>query len=116
MSLRPRDLFAETFRMARTALFANRLRSLLALLGIVIGVVYTLKTTAKVFFPDRAAAADAHHDDHELEPISVPERLGAALLIFCTVLIGLHPRLLLDVIVPSFSSPLFDGLRKAVAQ
>jgi hypothetical protein len=45
-------------------------------------------------------------------PITVPERLGAALLIFCTVIIGLHPRLLLDIIVPSFKSPLFDGLRK----
>ena len=36
-----------------------------------------------------------------------------ALLIFCTVIIGVHPRLLLDIIVPSFKSPLFDGLRKA---
>ena len=31
-------LFAETFRIARQALAANRMRSLLALLGIVIGV------------------------------------------------------------------------------
>jgi hypothetical protein len=29
------------------------------------------------------------------------------------LLIGLYPRLLLDLIVPSFTSPLFDGLRKA---
>lgn len=86
--------------------------AILAGVGIVVGVVYTLRTTAKVFFPDQPAAHDPHHDDHEPEPISVPERLGAALLIFCTVLIGLHPRLLLDLIVPSFKSPLFDGLRK----
>lgn len=88
--------------------------AILAGVGIVVGVVYTLKTTAQVFFPDKAAAeSHAHgHDDHELEPITVQERLGAALLIFCTVLIGLHPRLLLDLIVPSFKSPLFDGLRK----
>ena len=88
--------------------------AVLAGVGIVVGVVYTLKTTAKVFFPDRAAATEAHPDDHELEPISVQERLGAALLILCTVIIGLHPRLLLDLIVPSFKSPLFDGLRKVV--
>jgi len=33
-------------------------------------------------------------------------------LIVTTVLIGLYPKLLLDWIVPSFASPLFDGLRK----
>ncbi len=86
--------------------------ALLAGVGIVIGVVYTLKTTAQVFFSDKPASAEAHDHDHPLDPISVPERLGAALLIFCTVVIGLHPRLLLDLIVPSFKSPLFDGLRK----
>ena len=88
--------------------------AVLAGVGIVVGVVYTLKTTAKVFFPDKAGAEVPDHGDHELEPISVQERLGAALLIFCTVLIGLQPRLLLDLIVPSFQSPLFAGLRKAV--
>lgn len=87
--------------------------AIIAGVGIVIGVVYTLKTTAKVFFPDKTDAAEAHNEHaHELEPISVQERLGAALLILCTLVIGLHPRLLLDLIVPSFQSPLFDGLRK----
>jgi NADH-quinone oxidoreductase subunit M len=88
--------------------------AIIAGVGIVVGVVYTLKTTAKVFFPDKAATESHDHHAHELEPISVPERLGAALLILCTVVVGLHPRLLLDLIVPSFQSPLFDGLRKAV--
>ena len=86
--------------------------ALLAGVGIVIGVVYTLKTTATVFFSDKPAPAEPHDLDHPLEPITVPERLGAALLIFCTVVVGLHPRLLLDIIVPSFKSPLFKGLRE----
>jgi NADH-quinone oxidoreductase subunit M len=34
------------------------------------------------------------------------------LLIGTSLLIGLYPRILLDVIVPSLQSPLFDGLRK----
>ena len=51
-----------------------------------------------------------------MEPISIPERIGAVLLIGASLLIGLYPRLLLDVIVPSFNSPLFDGLRKAGLQ
>jgi NADH-quinone oxidoreductase subunit M len=47
-----------------------------------------------------------------LPPISVPEKIGAVILISVTVLIGLYPRLLLDLITPSFDSPLFEGLRK----
>ena len=46
-----------------------------------------------------------------MKPISVPERLGAVLLIVASLVIGLYPRLLLDVIVPSFESSLFDWLR-----
>lgn len=87
--------------------------AVIAGVGIIVGVVYTLKTTAQVFLSDKPAPAEAHDHGHPLEPITVPERLGAALLIFCTVLVGLYPRLLLDLIVPSFKSPLFDGLRKA---
>jgi NADH-quinone oxidoreductase subunit M len=52
--------------------------------------------------------------EHRLEPISVPERIGAALLIATTLVIGLYPRLLLDLIVPALNSPLFEAMRKAV--
>jgi NADH-quinone oxidoreductase subunit M len=45
-----------------------------------------------------------------VEPITVPERLGAVLLIGTSLLIGLYPRLLLDLIVPSLKSGLFDGV------
>jgi len=34
------------------------------------------------------------------------------MLIAVTVVVGLYPRVLLDVIVPAFGSPLFDALRK----
>jgi NADH-quinone oxidoreductase subunit M len=59
----------------------------------------------------------AGKDQHEipspaLEPITVPERIGAAILIGTTLLIGLYPRLLLDVIVPALNSPLFEAVRK----
>jgi hypothetical protein len=46
-----------------------------------------------------------------LPPISTPERLGAVLLIGIALLIGLWPRLLLDLIGPSFGLPYFDWLR-----
>ena len=85
-------------------------------LGILIGVAYTLRALQQAFFADHepSAAVLTFGNPHpHLEPISVPERFGAALLIATSLLIGLYPRLLLDLIVPSFNSSLFDGLRKA---
>jgi len=49
-----------------------------------------------------------------LEPITIPERIGAVMLIAATLLIGLYPRLLLDLIVPALQSPLFDQLRHSL--
>jgi NADH-quinone oxidoreductase subunit M len=51
-----------------------------------------------------------------MDAISIPERIGAVMLIGVSLAIGLYPRLLLDVIIPSFNSPLFDGLRRVGLQ
>ncbi|TAL06894.1 MAG: NADH-quinone oxidoreductase subunit M, partial [Verrucomicrobia bacterium] len=98
--------------------------------GILIGVAYTLRAVQKAFFGDvekpltptlspsdveRETATPAEHH-HEMDAISVPERLGAVMLIGVALVVGLYPRLLLDVIVPSFNSSLFDGLRKVGLQ
>jgi NADH-quinone oxidoreductase subunit M len=93
--------------------------------GAVIGVAYTLRVVQKAFFGEggngqqRAESEFGVPGEHAgpeagapMEPISVPERIGAVLLIATSLLIGLYPRLLLDVIVPSFNSPLFYWLRK----
>ncbi len=76
--------------------------------GIVVGVAYILRALQQAFFSDQAPATQPP----AMEPISVPERIGATVLIATTLLIGLYPRLLLDLIIPSFSSPLFDWLAK----
>ncbi len=60
---------------------------------------------------DTARAAD-ENSPPTLEPISIPERLGAMLLIGASLLVGLYPRLLLDLILQSFALPLFEGLPK----
>ncbi len=90
--------------------------AVIAGVGIVIGVAFTLRTVVKAFFGEHAEASAAHDNAdahaHELEPISVPERFGAVMLIAVTLVVGLYPRVLLDVIVPAFGSPLFDALRK----
>ncbi|MBI2928765.1 MAG: NADH-quinone oxidoreductase subunit M [Pedosphaera parvula] len=86
--------------------------AVIAGVGILIGVAYTLRAMQRAFFTDTSVAAPVPANPHPLEPISVPERIGAAVLMLISLVIGLYPRLLLDIIVPSFGSPLFEGLRK----
>jgi NADH-quinone oxidoreductase subunit M len=85
-------------------------------LGILIGVAYSLRALQQAFFRDHTPPSPAGGAEENapatLEPISVPERIGAVLLIGTSLLIGLYPRLLLDLISQSFSSPLFDWLAK----
>jgi NADH-quinone oxidoreductase subunit M len=101
--------------------------AVIAGVGIIIGVAYTLRAIQKTFFGDEPLTPALSPSDEESEstsqpghsramkPISVPERIGAVMLIGVALLLGLYPRLLLDVIVPSFDSPLFDWLRKGGA-
>jgi NADH-quinone oxidoreductase subunit M len=91
--------------------------AVLAGVGILVGVAYTLRVLQKAFFGETTEEGSASSNrpqlEVKLEPISVPERIGAVFLIGATLAIGLYPRLLLDLIAPSLNSPLFDGLRKA---
>jgi NADH-quinone oxidoreductase subunit M len=90
--------------------------AVIAGLGILVGVAYTLRVLQLAFFSDHETVAaektGSAHAHSELTPISIPERIGAAMLIGTALLIGLYPRLLLDLIGPAFNSPLFDELRK----
>ena len=83
--------------------------AVLAGVGIVVGVAYTLRALQKSFYSDTGAATEAP-DAHPLPPITLPEKIGAIILIGATLVIGLYPSLLLNLIVPSFDLPLFDGL------
>ena len=47
-----------------------------------------------------------------MPPITLPERLGACLLLASTIVLGLYPRLLMDLILPSLNGPLFEQLRQ----
>jgi NADH-quinone oxidoreductase subunit M len=82
--------------------------------GILVGVAYTLRALQRAFFAEENGEAGSNVSPPApgLNPISVPERLGAVILLACTLVIGLYPRLLLDLITPSFSTPLFDWLPK----
>jgi len=95
--------------------------AVLAGVGILVGVVYTLRVVGKAFFSETTDADGGVSrykggEHHDLEPITIPERIGTALLIATTLLIGLYPRLLLDLIVPALSSPLMENALKGGAQ
>ncbi|HXC98314.1 MAG TPA: proton-conducting transporter membrane subunit, partial [Verrucomicrobiae bacterium] len=92
-----------------------------AALGILVAAAFTLRAIHVAFFgqsntvrgvdtpPTKRTAVQT------LPPITMPERIGAILLIAAAVLIGLKPDLLLNWIIPSLHSPLmtagFGGVR-----
>jgi len=84
--------------------------TLLAGVGIIVGVAYTMRAMQKAFYSDSPPAKPGH--SHPLEPITVPERLGAMMLLAASLAIGLFPGLLLDWIQPCLNSPLFERLLK----
>ncbi|MDB6024257.1 MAG: nuoM [Verrucomicrobiales bacterium] len=88
--------------------------AILAGVGILIGVAYTLRAIIKGFFSENEIVSTAHSEP--LAPISMPERLGAAILIVTTLVVGIYPRLLLDIISPSWNSELMQHLVKGGAQ
>jgi NADH-quinone oxidoreductase subunit M len=82
--------------------------ALLAGLGIVIGIAYTWRAMQKAFFG--TMDQDAPATSHPLSAITLPERIGAVILIAASLVIGLYPQLLLRLIVPALHSSMFDGL------
>jgi len=93
--------------------------AVIAGIGILIGVAYTIRAIQRAFFSGDATLpiassteGSSHVHTAALEPISIPERFGAAVLMGIALLIGLQPGLLLDLINPALSSPLFANLLK----
>jgi NADH-quinone oxidoreductase subunit M len=104
--------FAAEFQVLAGAWKAFPIYAILTGLGILVGVAYTLRVLQKAFLGDAEEKSDLAHE--LLPPISPPEKIGAVLLIVISLVIGLFPRLLLDIIVPSFNSPLFDWIRRTL--
>ena len=90
--------------------------------GMVLVAAFTLRALKKSFFDSPAtgsAAPSGEANDFSaptplgsgsvssLEPITVPEKLGAGLLILATLAIGLYPKLILDRIMPAVESMRF---------
>jgi len=84
--------------------------AILAAAGLLAGIAYTLRAIVKAFYAEGAVDA---RDLPRLQPITVPERAGALLLLGATLLVGLWPQLLLGLITPALNSPLMQPLWKA---
>jgi NADH-quinone oxidoreductase subunit M len=76
--------------------------------GMVLVAAFTLRALKRAFFDvDLAAGALAKEAlaenpaAPELPPITIPEKLGACLLMFATLAVGLYPKLLIDRIQPA---------------
>ena len=77
--------------------------TILAGAGILVGIAFMVRVWIKAFFAEN----DPRTAAIQIEPISIPERAGAYVLLGTTVLIGLWPGLLLNLIAPTLQSPLF---------
>jgi len=90
--------------------------ALVAGLGVVVSVAYVMRALQLAFFRgeggDPAPAPGEGSVRAALGQISVPERIGAVLLIATSLFLGLYPKLLLELISQSYGPPLFDGLPK----
>ena len=84
-------------------------------LGVVIGVAFMLRALQKAFFGEHGGERGSGHavsGKLGCGPISTPERVGAVLLVTASLVVGLYPRCLLQLIASALSMPLFQELLK----
>jgi NADH-quinone oxidoreductase subunit M len=75
-------------------------------LGMVLVAAFTLRALRKALFgSSRFREIEDEHSPNE--SITAAERIGAALLIFATLAVGLYPKLLLDRIIPAVETMRF---------
>jgi NADH-quinone oxidoreductase subunit M len=86
--------------------------------GMVLVAAFTLRALKKTFFNEQYRAVrmqqgrapvdpDSDEQTNLLPPITFPEKLGAGLLMFATLAVGLYPKLLLDRILPAVEAMRF---------
>ncbi len=84
--------------------------------GMVLVAAFTLRALRKSFFGDSRPASNLHmqqgrlptdEDWNEQADITLAEKLGAGILMFATLAIGLYPKLLLDRIMPAVEAMRF---------
>jgi NADH-quinone oxidoreductase subunit M len=72
--------------------------------GMVLVGAFTLRALKRTFFDSDPSSSEPAP---QMEPITIPEKLGAGLLMFATVAVGLYPKILLDRIQPAVEAMRF---------
>lgn len=92
---------------------ANPLWTVVSGVGIIVGVAYIWRAMQKAFFTDVLPKPEDHPKTgwHDLGAITWPEIAGVALLLTCTLAVGLYPRVLLDSIEPAVKALLAGGMQ-----
>ncbi|MGB6686618.1 MAG: NADH-quinone oxidoreductase subunit M [Terracidiphilus sp.] len=103
--------FVAEFQVLIGAWMARPWWTLVAGVGIVVGVAYTWRALQKAFFSDLPPSPHLHDHAHALPAITWPEIAGVALLGAATLVVGLYPRILLDAIEPAVKSLLAGGMQ-----
>src|SRR6266446_6124424 len=76
--------------------------------GMVLVAAFTLRALKKSFFGDtQSASSSTTSTASAFEPITIAEKLGAGLLMFATLAVGLYPKFLLDRIQPAVEAMRF---------
>jgi NADH-quinone oxidoreductase subunit M len=81
--------------------------------GIVVGVAYTWRALQKAFFSDVVPSAHVLEEEHghELAAITWPEITGVVMLAGVSLAVGLYPRILLEAIEPAVKALLAGGVQ-----
>jgi NADH-quinone oxidoreductase subunit M len=74
--------------------------------GMVLVAAFTLRALKQSFFGDTQPAGSSDAASR-FEPITIAEKLGASLLMFATLAVGLYPKFLLDRIQPAVEAMRF---------
>ncbi|MEY2545435.1 MAG: NADH-quinone oxidoreductase subunit [Verrucomicrobiota bacterium] len=72
--------------------------------GMVLVAAFTLRALKRTFFDDGGTTSVS---SQTFEPITLPEKIGASLLMFTTLAVGIYPKLLFDRIMPAVQSMKF---------
>jgi NADH-quinone oxidoreductase subunit M len=81
--------------------------TILAGVGILVGVGFTLRALIKSFYPGTPVAVTP---EGPYVPITIQEKAGAILLLGATLLVGIFPRLLFNLIHPAIQQDFFKRI------
>jgi NADH-quinone oxidoreductase subunit M len=79
--------------------------------GIVLVAAFTLRALKLSFFSDKGVRGEVTtvttSSREEFNPVTIPEKIGACMLMLTTLAVGVYPKLLLDRIMPAVETMRF---------